>query len=67
MLLCESSSSGSALSDSTHSDVTTDASVIVINIYDRFADEACPTSGFLGMLEIKPAFVHDSSVDSWYT
>jgi len=39
--------------------------VIVLNVYDRFVDEA--SSGFLGMLEIKPTLIDDHSVDNWYT
>jgi len=48
-------------------DVTSDSSVIVLNIYDRVVDEssANPT-GFLGMLEIKPTLIDDHSVDNWY-
>ena len=39
----------------------------MIDIYDRYVDETSVTSGFLGMLEIKPVLVHDHSVDNWYT
>jgi hypothetical protein len=61
---CESCYDDQVESDYFPSDVTSDTSVIVLNIYDRFVDEN--SSGFLGMLEIKPVLIHDHSVDNWY-
>ncbi|KAJ2933660.1 hypothetical protein H1R20_g3436, partial [Candolleomyces eurysporus] len=37
-------------------------SVITFNLYDRAAED----HGFLGTLQIKPALVHDHTVDQWY-
>ncbi|KZT74293.1 Pkinase-domain-containing protein [Daedalea quercina L-15889] len=43
-------------------DVTSDLSVITINVYDRSASDP----GFLGTVQIKPVLVHDHNVDQWY-
>ena len=45
-----------------YSDVTSDQSVITLNVYDRTEDEQI----FLGMVEIKPVLKHDHTVDHWY-
>lgn len=44
------------------SDVTSDLSVITINVYDRAAIDP----GFLGTVQIKPVLVHEHTVDDWY-
>lgn len=49
-------------SDPSPSDVTSEDSVITFNIYDRAAED----QGFLGTLQIKPALIHDHTVDQWY-
>ncbi|KAF7301471.1 Non-specific serine/threonine protein kinase [Mycena indigotica] len=43
-------------------DVTSEASVITFNVYDRSALE----HGFLGTVQIKPVLIHDHTVDQWY-
>ncbi|KAH9844206.1 serine/threonine protein kinase [Rhodofomes roseus] len=43
-------------------DVTSDLSMITFNVYDRSASDP----GFLGTVQIKPALVHDHTVDQWY-
>lgn len=43
-------------------DVTSDLSVITINVYDRAAIDP----GFLGTVQIKPVLVHEHTVDDWY-
>ncbi|KAJ7638601.1 kinase-like domain-containing protein [Roridomyces roridus] len=43
-------------------DVTSEASNITLNVYDRAAVE----HGFLGTVQIKPILVHDHTVDQWY-
>lgn len=45
-----------------YSDVTSDQTLLTINIYDRNEDD----QHFLGMVEIKPVLKHDHSVDQWY-
>lgn len=42
--------------------MTSDQSVITLNVYDRTEDEQI----FLGMVEIKPVLKHDHTVDHWY-
>ena len=44
------------------SDVTSEASVITFNVYDR----AIVDQGFLGTVQIKPVLIHDHTVDQWY-
>jgi hypothetical protein len=44
------------------SDVTSEASVITFNVYDR----AVLDQGFLGTAQIKPVLIHDHTVDQWY-
>ena len=44
------------------SDVTSEASVITFNVYDRVASN----QGFLGTVQIKPVLIHDHTVDQWY-
>ena len=44
------------------SDVTSEQSAITFNIYDRAVSDL----GFLGTVQIKPALVHDHTVDQWY-
>ena len=44
------------------SDVTSEASVITFNVYDR----AVQDQGFLGTVQIKPVLIHDHTVDQWY-
>jgi len=44
------------------SDVTSEASVITFNVYDR----AVSDQGFLGTVQIKPVLIHDHTVDQWY-
>jgi hypothetical protein len=44
------------------SDVTSEESLITFNVYDR----AVSDQGFLGTVQIKPALVHDHTVDQWY-
>lgn len=43
-------------------DVTSEESLITFNVYDR----AVSDQGFLGTVQIKPALVHDHTVDQWY-
>ncbi|TFK92216.1 Pkinase-domain-containing protein [Polyporus arcularius HHB13444] len=43
-------------------DVTSEQSVITFSVYDRSLSE----HAFLGTLQIKPALVHDHTVDQWY-
>ncbi|KAF6762744.1 AGC/Akt protein kinase [Ephemerocybe angulata] len=43
-------------------DVTSDESVIILNVYDRAAED----QGFLGHLQIKPVLVNDHTVDQWF-
>ena len=45
-----------------HSDVTSEQSVITFSVYDRALSE----QPFLGTVQIKPALVHDHTVDQWY-
>ena len=49
--------------NSPTSDVTSDQSMIILNIYDRRHD---PEHCFLGTLQIKPVLLHDHTVDNWY-
>ena len=42
--------------------MTSEQSVITFNIYDRAVNDL----GFLGTVQIKPALVHDLTVDEWY-
>ena len=44
------------------SDVTSEESLIILNVYDRAAED----QGFLGTLEIKPTLIHDHTVDQWF-
>ncbi|KAF8528809.1 Pkinase-domain-containing protein [Hysterangium stoloniferum] len=44
-------------------DVTSDRSMITINVYDRRHDTE---RSFLGTLQIKPVLLHDHTVDQWY-
>ena len=44
------------------SDVTSEESVITLNVYDRAASD----QGFLGAVQIKPVLVHEHTVDQWY-
>lgn len=44
------------------SDVTSEESLITFNVYDR----AVSDQGFLGTVQIRPALVHDHTVDQWY-
>ncbi|KAH8105944.1 Pkinase-domain-containing protein [Cristinia sonorae] len=43
-------------------DVTSEQSAITFNVYDRAVSDL----GFLGTVQIKPALVHDHTVDQWY-
>ncbi|KAF7331809.1 Non-specific serine/threonine protein kinase [Mycena kentingensis (nom. inval.)] len=43
-------------------DVTSEASLITFNVYDRSVVE----HGFLGTVQIKPVLKHDHTVDQWY-
>ncbi|KAJ7283855.1 kinase-like domain-containing protein [Mycena rebaudengoi] len=43
-------------------DVTSEASLITFNVYDR----AVLDQGFLGTVQIKPVLIHDHTVDQWY-
>ncbi|PCH41145.1 Pkinase-domain-containing protein [Wolfiporia cocos MD-104 SS10] len=43
-------------------DVTSDLSVITVNVYDRSASDP----GFLGTVQIKPVLQHEHTVDQWY-
>ncbi|CAL1700924.1 unnamed protein product [Somion occarium] len=43
-------------------DVTSEQSVITINVYDRAVSDL----GFLGTVQIKPVLVHEHTVDQWY-
>ncbi|KAJ6599300.1 putative serine/threonine protein kinase [Mycena vulgaris] len=43
-------------------DVTSEASLITFNVYDR----AVVDHGFLGTVQIKPVLIHDHTVDQWY-
>ena len=45
-----------------NSDVTSEQSVITFSVYDRSLQE----HAFLGTVQIKPALVHDHTVDQWY-
>lgn len=44
------------------SDVTSQESQITFNVYDRGVEE----HGFLGTVQIKPALIHDHTVDQWH-
>ena len=44
------------------SDVTSEASVITFNVYDRSVVD----QGFMGTVQIKPVLIHDHTVDQWY-
>ena len=44
------------------SDVTSERSILYLNIYDRKYEGV---EGYLGTVEIKPALVHDRAVDEW--
>jgi len=44
------------------SDVTSEASAITFNVYDRAVED----QGFLGTVQIKPVLIHDHTVDQWY-
>ncbi|KAF8592617.1 kinase-like protein [Ramaria rubella] len=44
-------------------DVTSDQSMITLNVYDRRHDTE---HSFLGTLQIKPVLLHDHTVDQWY-
>ncbi|KAG8810651.1 Serine/threonine-protein kinase [Serendipita sp. 399] len=44
-------------------DVTSERSILVLDIYDRKFDGV---DGYLGTVEIKPALVHDRAVDAWH-
>lgn len=44
------------------SDVTSEESHVICNIYDRSED----THSYLGTVQIKPTLVHDHTVDQWY-
>ena len=46
-----------------HSDVTSERSILSLNIYDRKYEGV---EGYLGTVEIKPALVHDRAVDVWH-
>ena len=50
------------LSSFSYSDVTSDQTLITLNVYDRAEDE----NNFLGVVEIKPVLKHDHTVDHWY-
>ncbi|TBU49394.1 serine/threonine protein kinase [Dichomitus squalens] len=43
-------------------DVTSEQSVITFSVYDRSLSE----HAFLGTVQVKPALVHDHTVDQWY-
>ncbi|KZT12553.1 serine/threonine protein kinase [Laetiporus sulphureus 93-53] len=43
-------------------DVTSDMSMITVNVYDRSVSDP----GFLGTTQIKPVLRHDHEVDQWY-
>ncbi|KAI0375534.1 Pkinase-domain-containing protein [Pilatotrama ljubarskyi] len=43
-------------------DVTSEQSVITLSVYDRSLSE----HAFLGTVQIKPALVHEHTVDQWY-
>lgn len=43
------------------SDVTSEDSLVTLNVYDRVSDHH-----FLGNVQIKPLLVHDHTVDQWY-
>lgn len=45
-----------------YSDVTSETSPIIFNIYDRSSD----ADAFLGTINIKPVLRHDHTVDNWY-
>ena len=47
---------------SSNSDVTSDQTLITLNVYDRAEEE----HNFLGVVEIKPVLKHDHTVDHWY-
>ena len=44
------------------SDVTSEQSVVTFSVYDRALSE----HAFLGTIQIKPALVHEHTVDQWY-
>jgi hypothetical protein len=44
------------------SDVTSEASLITFNVYDRAGGDR----GFLGTVAIEPVLIHDNTVDRWY-
>ncbi|KIM90639.1 hypothetical protein PILCRDRAFT_29795, partial [Piloderma croceum F 1598] len=43
-------------------DVTSHESLITFNVYDRNVED----HGFLGTVQIKPALIHDHTVDQWH-
>lgn len=43
------------------SDVTSEESLITVNVYDRVFDHL-----FLGTFQIKPVLIHDHTVDQWF-
>ncbi|TFK76139.1 kinase-like protein [Pluteus cervinus] len=43
-------------------DVTSEESLITLNVYDRNASD----QSFLGTVQIKPVLAHDHTVDQWY-
>ena len=45
-----------------YTDVTSEQSVVTFSVYDRALSE----QPFLGTVQIKPALVHDHTVDQWY-
>lgn len=47
--------------DVAYSDVTSEQSQLTFNVYDRQFEEG----GFLGFLEMKPAMVHEATIDQW--
>ena len=46
-----------------NSDVTSEHSVLQLNIYDRECDGI---DGYLGTVELTPALIHDHPVDAWH-
>lgn len=50
------------IADKPFSDVTSQESLITFNVYDRGLCE----HGFLGTVQIKPALIHDHTVDQWH-
>lgn len=43
------------------SDVTSDNSMLVFDVYDRGVED----SSFLGFFEMRPVLVHEQTVDQW--